>query len=426
MQPSTKRIRITGVALLVVCVVAIYLAITAINGVPAFPYKIVTATFRTASNLVPHDDVRIDGARVGQVSATTYDAQSNTTKVVMQVQPGHSVYANGQAAIGDVSALGAEYVALTPGDKSAGPLPAGGIPVEHTQIPVEIDSVLDVFGPKQADAASAALQTLGTGFNGEAQPIRDILTNAPTLLPNVSTTTQTLTDPGTALIPFIRQTQQLTAAFQGRQQQLAQLLDNLNTTFAALDTQNGQAIQSTINTAAPVLPQLTPALNDLGGAAATTAVAVHQLAPGAAALGSGTPDLRAFLREAVPPLKTTPSVATQAIPGVKGLAGTLNLAQTTYPVAPFISQLAAQANPLLGYLAPYTSDMTTLWDDLTNGLGKGDQFGNWLPFSSSFDNRSTDGGAADDTGTGPGQSERCAYPAPGIATNLRTPASKGC
>lgn len=418
MGPSAKRIRITGVSLLVVMGVAVYLAVTAINGVPLDPYKTIGATFSTASNLVPHDDVRINGARVGQVLAATYNDKTRQTTVKLQVQSGHPVYKDASAGVGDVSVLGAEYVDLSPGHKAAGSLTNGAI--TNTQTPVEIDDLLDIFGQKQADAASAAVQTLGQGFDGEGQNINTILQTAPALLPNLATTTQTLTDPAAALIPLIRQSNALSSSFQGRNQQLSQLLVNMNTTFAALDTQNGSALQSTINTAAPALPVVTPALQALGGAAGRTASAFQDLRPGLSALGGGTSDLRTFLRQVVTPLDKTPAVAKQAIPGVNGLSHTLDLIQTSYPVAPFLSRLAVQANPLLSYLAPYTIDMTNLWDTLANGLSGGDQYGNWLPFSVSSNSRSLTGGSPADIGPGVLQDERCAYPAPNTASELTT------
>lgn len=419
MRATAGKFRLVGLGLIAVMLVAIYLAITAINGVPAFPYKTVNATFVTASNLVSHDDVRVDGARIGQITKTTFDPKTQITKVQMQLQGGHPVYADATAAVGDVSALGSEYVALQPGTQAAGSLPSGGIPLTRTTTPVEIDSLLNILGPKQADAAAAATQTLGQAFGGQGRNLNTILRTAPSLLPAVGTTTATLSDPVTALIPLIAQSNLLASRFQGRTQQLAQLLVNLNTTFAALDTQNGNALQSTINDAAPALPILNPALNALGAVAGQTATAMTDLRPGFAALGTGTPDLRVLLRESVSPLQKVPAVSRQAIPGVKGLSTTFSVLETSQPVAPFLAQLEKQADPFLSYMAPYTVDMTNLWSTLANGLGKGDHFGNWLPFTVTVDGRSTTGKAD------PSLLGRCAYPSPNTSKDIHGNQSTG-
>lgn len=415
------RHRLTGLGLLLVVAILIYLAVTAISGVPAYPYNYVSATLATASNVVPHDDVRIDGARIGQVSKITYDAATSQAHIQMQLQPGHTVYQDATASVGAISALGSEYISLQPGTATAGKLGTSGIPIGQTTTPVEIDSILNILGPKQADAAAAAVQTLGQGVGGRGQDINTLLGTAPTLLPNVATTTATLSDPTTALVPLISASNLLASRFQGRTVQLARLLDEMTTTFAAFDAQSGKALQATINDAAPTLPVLTPALNDLGAAAGQTADALGALRPGLAALGSGTPDLRVLLRQGVSPLDKVPGVAKQAVPGLAGLTTTATVAQTTQPVARFIAQLEDQVNPLVTYLRPYTGDMTTLWDTLANGLGAGDVNGNWLPFTVTADGRSATGNPD------PLLLGRCAYPSPGVAAHLHgNQATQGC
>lgn len=418
-----RKHRLFGVGLLVVVALAVFLAVKAINGVPLYPYHTVTATFQTASNVVGHDDVRVNGARVGQVLSTTYDPSTSLTKVKMQLQPDAPVYGDAKASVGSISALGAEYITLDPGHKAAGSLGPQGIPLARTTTPVEIDNILDILGPKQADALAATTQTLGTSFGGRGQDLNTVLSTAPTLLPNLGTTTSTLADPQTQLVGLMQASNLLSSRFQGRTQQLSQLLAEMDTTFAALDTQNGQALQSTINDAASTLPVLTPALGDLSSAAGQTAAAVTAVRPGLSALGAGTPDLRVLLRQGVSPLAKVPSVSRQAIPGIDGLATTFSVAHTTQPLDRFLVQLEAQANPLVTYLEPYRIDMTSLWDTLANGLSLGDQNGNWLPFTITVDGR-TFNGAPDNALTG-----RCGYPNPGAATAIRGNASQhtgGC
>jgi phospholipid/cholesterol/gamma-HCH transport system substrate-binding protein len=408
-----------------VVVVTIYLAITAISGVPAYPYHYVSATFATASNVVAHDDVRVNGARVGQVSKITYDAKTNLSHVTMQLQPNAVVHGDAQASVGAVSALGSEYINLDPGTAASGPVPKGGIALAHTSTPVEIDSILNILGPEQASATANAVRTLGVGLGGQGPDLNTIISTSRTLLPSMGTTMATLTDPASGLVPLIQASNLLASRFQGRYQQLSQLLGDMNITFGALDTQNGQALTATINDAAPTLPVLDPALNQLAAAAGQTRVAFADLSPGLAAAGAGTPDLRALLRQGVSPLQKVPAVANQAVPGFRNLSVTAAKAESmtpvksATPVVPFLAQLMANSNPLLTYLAPYTVDMTNLWNTLANGLALGDQNGNWLPFTVKVpDGRSTNGNPSSDLG-------QCAYAAPGTAAGIRL-GSGGC
>jgi phospholipid/cholesterol/gamma-HCH transport system substrate-binding protein len=425
MRSNANKNRLLGLGLMAVVIVTIYLAATAISGVPAYPYHYVTATFATASNVVAHNDVRVNGARVGQVSKITYDPKTNLSHVTMQLQPGTNVHADASAAVGAVSSLGSEYISLDPGTAASGPAPKGGIPLDHTTTPVEIDAILNILGPTQAQAAASAIRTLGVGLGGRGPDLNTIISTSRTLLPNMGTTTATLADPAAGLAPLIQASNLLASRFQGRTQQLSALLGHMDTTFGALDTLNGHALTDTINTAAPALPAFTPALNSLSAVAGQARVAFADLSPGLAAAGSGTPDLRTFLRQGVSPLQKVPGVSGQAVPGFNKLGITAAKAEavspvtTATPVVPFLAELMRNSNPLLTYLAPYTVDMTNLWNTLTNGLSKGDVMGNWLPFSITVDGRTLNGNAQ------PGVIARCGYPAPDTSYLLKVP-SGGC
>ena len=342
----------------------------------------------------------------------------------MQLQPGTTVHGDASASVGSVSVLGSEYISLNPGNTASGPAPKGGIPLSHTTTPVEFDSILNILGPNQAQAAASAVRTLGVGLGGRGEDLNTIISTSRTLLPNMGTTTATLADPAAGLAPLIQASNLLASRFQGRTQQLADLLGKMDTTFAALDTLNGHALSDTINDAAPTLPVFTPALGSLSTVAGQARVAFADLSPGLAAAGSGTPDLRTFLRQSVSPLQKVPGVSGQAVPGFNKLSTTAAKAEamtpvkTATPVVPFLAELMRSSNPLLTYLSPYTVDMTNLWNTLANGLAKGDVMGNWLPFSITVDSRTTSGMS------GPGLA-RCGYPAPNTSY-LLTAGSGGC
>jgi phospholipid/cholesterol/gamma-HCH transport system substrate-binding protein len=369
--------KVIGAVTMVVFFLLVYVAYTAINGAPGVPYADVDVTFPTASNLVQHDDVRVDSDRIGQVETITY--KNGAAHLQLELNPGTKVYNNATASIGDVSALGSEYVELDPGTPSAGRLDAAGIPASRTTTPVEIDTVLSVLRPAQRDALAATVQTLGGAFGGQSQNINDLLATAPSLLPNLGTVTDTLAENDTQLIPLLQATNLLASRFDGRTQQLGALLGQANTTLKAIDTQNTQALQATIDDASPALTAATPALTDLASTAANTRDAVAALRPGLAAAGANTPNLRGLLREGVAPLDQVPGVATDATPGLTDLAQTSGNLQK--PVAPFLAELFNRADPLLTYISPYSSDISALFANLSSSLSDGDGNGNWLRLS---------------------------------------------
>lgn len=373
-KPLPFNVKLLGGIALAVFVLAAYIGYTAISGPPFYPYKYLKVHYLTASNVVIHDDVRINSNRVGQVSNVAYS--NGQAVVTVQMKPGTKVYKDASAGIGAVSSLGSEFVALDPGTPGAGLIGADGIPAARTTTPVEIDTVLSILNPKVSNALSTAVQTLGGGVAGQGQNINDLIGASPTLLPNLGTTMSTLADPATNLTGLIGATNLLSTRFVGRDQQLAALLGQMDTTLQAVNVENTAALQNTLTSTAPALTPAVPALDALTSAAAITGDAVTTLRPGLAAAGSGTPDLRTLLRDGVAPLNLVPGVSQQATPAFSDLAGTNQ--QLQHPVIPFLSQLITQSEPALSYLAPYSQDIFSFASNLSSALSQGNNDGNWL------------------------------------------------
>lgn len=414
---STRAVKMVGVATLAVVALAVYLAVTAINGVPLYPYRYLNASFATAANLAPHSDVRVDGARVGQVTSLRND--HGVTVVRMQIQPATKIYANASASVGAVSVLGTEYVALNPGTPSAGPMGPGGIPLVRTTTPVEVDQILNILRPKVADATAAMIQTLGNGVGGHGQDLNSVLQAAPTLLPDLATTTSTLSAAPTRLVALIAATNLLASRFQGMSAPLTALVSQSAATLQALDVYHGTALGAAIRDASPALASLTPSLTQLAATAGNAETAVADLRPGLADLGQTTPALRSLLVQAVTPLDKVPLVAVQALPALAALTVTLQRAQ--HPVVPFAAQLETQADPLLSYLSPYAGDLIDLFRNVSNSMTQQDANGPYMRTSLA----QTDPGQL--TGSNAGTTCRIAYPAPNrVGAYQGTPLSGGC
>ncbi|MCU4184405.1 MlaD family protein [Acidiferrimicrobium sp. IK] len=410
-RPLPINAKLVGAIAVAVFVLAAYIGYTAISGPPFYPYSYVTIHYKTASNVVIHSDVRINTERVGQVSKVAY--RNGQAVVTAQMNPGTKIYKNASASIGAVSPLGTEYVEINPGTPSAGPAPAGGIPVGRTTEPVEIDTVLSILNPKVSQSLSTAIQTLGTGVAGEGQNINDLIGASPTLLPNLGTTMSTLADPSTNLTGLIDATNLLSTRFAGRTQQLAALLGQMDTTLQAVNVNDTTALRQTLSSTAPALTAAVPALQALTSAAAATGNALTTLRPGLAAAGAGTPALRSLLRDGVQPLERVPGVSQQATPAFNDLAGTN--AQLERPVAPFLAQLINQSQPLLSYLAPYSVDIFSLFSNLSSALSQGNADGKWLRIDLTEQGEALGGAAGSPAALSAATQCRDPYPAPGQA-----------
>ena len=170
-------------------------------------------------------------------------------------------------------------------------------------------------------------------------------------------------------------------------------------TLLAVATDEGRPLADTVRKLPSTLDALTPALSDLGAAAAALGPAVSDLGPTAAALGAVTPDLRAALRESVPVLGKVPPVSGLADPALSALTKTFNDAR---PLAPALGRTFDSAAAQLQILAPYAPELDLLLDGLAAAFSEGDANGKYLRVASIFT-------AVNQAGN------RNPYPAPGEA-----------
>ena len=108
--------------------ILLYLWIAFGGSVPLQPkgYR-VTAPFPEAATLANESDVRISGVKVGEVKRKDLDREGNATDVLMQIEPRYApLPSDTRAILRQKTLLGETYVELTPGSRSAPPIPDNG------------------------------------------------------------------------------------------------------------------------------------------------------------------------------------------------------------------------------------------------------------------------------------------------------------
>ena len=106
----------------------------------------VDAVFDSTANLIPGQDVKIAGARVGQVS-DIHLTEERKARVEMDVEEGFAPFrADAECTIRPQSLIGEKFVQCHPGTPTAPPLEEGEggaptVPLEQTHSPVDLDLV---------------------------------------------------------------------------------------------------------------------------------------------------------------------------------------------------------------------------------------------------------------------------------------------
>ena len=126
----------------------------------------VNAVFKTASDLVPGDDVTMAGLRVGKVESL--EPTANNTRVTMLLHQNYTpLYADARAVIRQKNLLGETYIELNRGTAGSQAIADGGtIDENHTLTPVEIDQVLNALDPQVRDQLDIVINSLGQATAG--------------------------------------------------------------------------------------------------------------------------------------------------------------------------------------------------------------------------------------------------------------------
>lgn len=359
---------------------SVYVALNAQTGVlPFTPLQFRTVAFDDVGDLQVGNEVRVAQVRIGRVDEI--DLVGDEAHVRMQIDDtGYAIYRDATAEVTSRSGLGQQYLELRPGSPAAGRLGEDDVlPVANTENADQLLDLADVFDPATQDAARTALGELGNGAAGRGQDLRDFLSGAPEILSDLGTVARSLAvDDGRDLTAMLESLDGLAARFDGREQEIAELVGQLDTTLAAFDADGGAPLAATLDVAPESLSALRTALVDLQQPLRDTTSAMSVLEPGAVALGEATPDLRGVLTEAPGPLDRVPGVSDAAEPALSELRPVFTDAR---PVAPKLTELVASAHTPLQVLAPYAPEIAQWFTNASYALSDGDTAGHALRFT---------------------------------------------
>lgn len=359
---TRARAFVVGTACLAVLGVVLYVAFTANQGrLPGAPTTTVRAVFANIGQLQTGSDVRSNGIFVGRVSTIEVDHDDAVVTLVLNGDVG--VHADARAEIRDQSALAQKFVELRTGTEAAGPLPGGTVPREQTESTHDLVDLLDVFEPDTRSALGTALRSLGGGAAGYGPGLHDAVTQAPAMVTGVGTITRTLSSEEARLPELLRSGDRLMGRFEGREAEIASLVEQTRQTMEALGVDGGRPLAETLDAAPGTIRHIRTAFDAIHQPVADTGAAMTDLRDGAVALGKSTPDLRGVLREAVPPLGRVPDVAGSAEPAVDELTRVFTDAR---PFVPRVADGLGSAAEPLRVLAPYARDMGIFSFDIGN------------------------------------------------------------
>jgi phospholipid/cholesterol/gamma-HCH transport system substrate-binding protein len=277
---------LVGAVTVLVVVVAVFLAYQANQGLPFVPTYKLSAELPNAAAMVPGNEVRIGGARVGQINEIkpiqNEDTGAVSAKVDMELnQDLDPLPEDSTVIVRARSALGLKYLEIQRGDSSQGFSAGDTIPLSSARPePVEIDQVFNTFDEPTRAAIQTNLLEFGNALAGRGVSLNATIGELRPLVERLEPVMRNLASPDTGLSRFVSALAATAAEAAPVAEIQGQLFVDLETTFRAFADVARPFIQETISrapetedTAIDTLPRIRPFL-------ANTAVLFSELRPG--------------------------------------------------------------------------------------------------------------------------------------------------
>ena len=333
---------LVGAVTVLVVVVAVFLAYQANNGLPFVPTYRLSAQLPDAASLVPGNEVRIGGQRIGQITSIkpvyvddapcpndpTRQCTGQVAKVDMDLnQDVKPLPENSTVVVRARSALGLKYLQINRGTSARGFEPGATMPLTAARPePVEIDQVFNMFDQPTRVAIQSNLLEIGNALAGRGPDLNEAIGQLKPLVQVLTPVMRNLADPNTGLSNFVSSLSNTAAEVAPVAEIQGQLFVDLDTTFGAFARVARPFIQESISrspaaedTAIATLPTIRPFL-------ANTAKLFSELRPGFHALAPRAKDLAAATVEGVKALPFAPALNAQLDPTAQAI---LNLANNS-------------------------------------------------------------------------------------------------
>jgi ABC-type transporter Mla subunit MlaD len=328
----------------------------------------VRAVFDNSSFVIPGEDVKVAGVKVGSITSVAL-TPDNKAAIVLSIDNRRYVpfRADAHCEIGLESLLGEQFVQCTPTQ----PRPAGAspptalpaitsgagkgehlLPVQSTTAPIGIDLLADITRLPQQQRLQLVISGLGAGLAGNGQELNAALRRADPALQQTDQVIHTLAGENRTIARLIDQSDRILGPLTAQRAHIGGAIDHVGEVAQAAAAQ-GHAIEQNLVDFPPFLRQLTPAAQRL------TALA-DQMVPALNVLGAQAPAINQSLVGLGPLTKAS-------IPALKTLG---NVAQRGEKVFPRSHDVVAELSQLGKRLVPLASDLAALSGsfDATGGI----------------------------------------------------------
>lgn len=377
---------IGAIAVLLV-VITTFLAYNANRGLPWVPSERLFVEVKNAANIVPGNEVRVGGTRIGIVEAAEPKRYPNgliTARLNLKLDQGTEKLPDDTTVlIRARSLLGLKYVQLTPGDSDKDLEWGSSIPLaQSTPDPVEIDQLLNTFDDPTALGIQETVVAFGDAFAGRGSVIGQLIDDAGPLSDNIVPVAKILADEQNGLVPFLSALSRFTGELAAAGDATGGLFRGLDQTLGAI-ARADQALDQTLAVAPDALQSTASSL-----AATRSAITPHiafakTLRPAINNTADGAGDLAAATKAGVRGLADVPRTA-QLFDSVLDQLDRVGNSSVVARGLDGVTQLASSGQPLFESLSraqTVCSYPSQFFANLASTTSDGDSFGSWVRVS---------------------------------------------
>jgi virulence factor Mce-like protein len=316
----------------------------------------VRAIFMNAFSVIPGEDVKIAGVKVGKIESLDVTPDHKAAVVLRIDRAGFDDFrADAQCTIRPQSLIGEKFVECTPTQprpenaQLAPPLRkiqhgAGKgqylLPVSQTAKPVDLDLLNNTLRLPYRERLAIILNELGTGLAGRGGDLRQAVTNADPALKETDQVLAILSDQNRVLSDLARNGDTILAPLARDRAKVADFVTQANVTAQAT-AERSDPLEQNIAKLPAFLRELKPTMQALGGLS-------DQMTPVLTDLGAEAPSINRFIKELGP-------FSQAGIPAFQSLGAAADVGgpalTKSKPIITDVGQLASTSKPLTNNLA---------------------------------------------------------------------------
>jgi phospholipid/cholesterol/gamma-HCH transport system substrate-binding protein len=352
-SPAMKR-ALAGGLLLLAALVVLVLG-TGASGGDGGSYR-VRAIFDSASFVVPGEDVKVAGVKVGTIESLDVTPDNKAAIVLRIDDPAFQDFKrDAHCTIRLQSLIGEKFVACEPTQpKGANTAPAPSLrkiargagkgeyllPVANTSSPVDLDLLNTVMREPERQRFAIIINELGVGLAGNGQQLNAVIRRADPALYQLDRVLAILASQNRVLANLARDSDAALAPAAQQSQSISDFIDNAGATATATAAR-GDALEQNFAKLPAFLIQLRPTMRRLGEFAAAGTPVMRDLRAAAPSVNTLFEQLGPFSTAALPTFRTLGDLADagrQALPAAE-------------PIIRDIRAFATEAKPFARTLA---------------------------------------------------------------------------